>query len=492
MKKKNLGNLLLVIIFSLLVTTSIYYSLTYTITNFENIFATIFANNKGTSLKVVFDIIKSALPIFLLVFFISYLLLRKSDKINGKFENIFGTDSKLYKVRMLLFNNANKILAILIIIAIVVLGFVFNFYSYLYNNIFDTEIYEDEYVNPASVEITFPEKKKNLIHIYLESMETSVFSKENGGDFDKTITPELEELAKEGINFSASETLGGFMQTPGATWTQGAMITQESGMHFKTIYTSHKDFDPALPNLVTMGDILKDNDYNLEILMGSDGDFHDRKVFYEKHGYEVYDYYKAIENEIIDEDYKVFWGFEDEKLFSLAKDEITKLAKKDEPFAFKLLTVDTHFIDGYTDDSCELPYDKAYYNSYHCSSKKVGEFVKWIKTQDFYEDTVIVITGDHISMQEAAFDENNRHVYNTFINTDKTDEHSKNRQATTFDIFPSILSSMDVEIEGNRLGLGVDLFSGQKTLAETYGYDKFTIELERKSKDYLDLTQINR
>lgn len=492
MKKKNLGNLLLVIIFSLLVTTSIYYSLTYTITNFENIFATIFANNKGTSLKVVFDIIKSALPIFLLVFFISYLLLRKSEKINGKFESVFGTDSKLYKVRMFLYKNANKILAILIIIAIVVLGFVFNFYSYLYNNIFDTEIYEDEYVNPASVEITFPEKKKNLIHIYLESMETSVFSKENGGDFDKTITPELEELAKEGINFSASETLGGFMQTPGATWTQGAMITQESGMHFKTIYTSHKDFDPALPNLVTMGDILKDNGYNLEILMGSDGDFHDRKGFYEKHGYEVYDYYKAIENEIIDEDYKVFWGFEDEKLFSLAKDEITKLAKKDEPFAFKLLTVDTHFIDGYTDDSCELPYDKAYYNSYHCSSKKVGEFVKWIKSQDFYEDTVIVITGDHISMQEAAFNEDNRHVYNTFINTDKTGEHSKNRLATTFDIFPSILSSMDVEIQGDRLGLGTDLFSGQKTLAEIYGYDKFTIELERKSKDYLDITQINR
>ena len=492
MKKKNLGNLLLVIIFSLLVTASIYYSLNYSIISFENIFTTIFANNKGTSLKVVFDIIKTALPIFLVVFFISYLLLRKSDKITGKVESIFSKDSKLYKIRMFLYKKANKILTILIIIAIIVLGFVFNLYSYIYNNIFDTEIYEDEYVNPASVEIKFPEKKKNLIHIYLESMETSVFSKENGGDFDKSIAPDLEDLAKEGINFSTDQGLGGFMQTPGATWTQGAMITQESGMHFKSIYTSHKDFDPALPKLVAMGDILKDNGYNLEILMGSDGDFHDRKAFYEKHGYEVYDYFTAIENEIIDEDYKVFWGFEDEKLFSIAKDEITKLSKKDEPFAFKLLTVDTHFIDGYTDDSCELPYDKAYYNSYHCSSKKVGEFVKWIKDQDFYEDTVIVITGDHISMQEAAFVEKNRHVYNSFINTDKTGEYSKNRQATTFDIFPSILSAMDVEIEGNRLGLGTDLFSGQKTLAEIYGYDKFAIELERKSKYYLDLTQINR
>lgn len=492
MKKRNLGNLLLIIIFSLLVTSSIYYKLNYTIESFENIFASIFANTKGTSLKVIIDIVKSALPIFLLVFFVTYILLRKSDKITDRFKNKFGENSKLYKVKISLSRYANKILAILIILAIGIMGFVFNFYSYLYNNIFDTEIYENEYVDPASVKITFPEKKKNLIHIYLESMETSVFSKENGGDFEKSITPELQELAKEGVNFSTNEALGGFMQIPGATWTQGAMISQESGLHFKTIYASNKDFDPALPKLVTMGDILKDNGYNLEILMGSDGDFHDRKVFYEKHGYEVYDYYKAIENKVIDKNYKVFWGFEDKKLFSIAKDEITKLSKEDKPFAFKLLTVDTHFIDGYTDNSCELPYDTAYYNAYHCSSKKVGEFVRWIKDQDFYEDTVIVITGDHISMQEAAFVEKNRHVYNSFLNTGKSGEHSKNRKATTFDIFPSILSAMDIEIEGNRLGLGTDLFSGKRTLAEIYGYDEFVKELERKSKDYLDITQMNK
>ena len=40
----------------------------------------------------------------------------------------------------------------------------------------------------------------------------------------------------------------------------------------------------------------------------------------------------------------------------------------------------------------------------------IGEFVSWIKKQDFYKDTVIIITGDHLSMQaniSGMFDSNN-------------------------------------------------------------------------------------
>lgn len=40
---------------------------------------------------------------------------------------------------------------------------------------------EKEYVDPNNVDIVFPEKKRNLIYIYLESMETSYASKDIGG-----------------------------------------------------------------------------------------------------------------------------------------------------------------------------------------------------------------------------------------------------------------------------------------------------------------------
>ena len=54
---------------------------------------------------------------------------------------------------------------------------------------------------------------------------------------------------------------------------------------------------------------------------------------------------------------------------------------------------------------------------------------------------------------------------------------TKNRTFTTVDLFPSILAAMGAEIEGERLGLGVNLFSEERTIPEKIGIDKFNDEL---------------
>ena len=66
------------------------------------------------------------------------------------------------------------------------------------------------------------------------------------------------------------------------------------------------------------------------------------------------------------------------KLFDYAKEELTKISKSDEPFNFTMLTVDTHFEDGYLDDSCKDIYDNHYLTSIDCSSEKLDDFVNWI------------------------------------------------------------------------------------------------------------------
>ena len=63
-----------------------------------------------------------------------------------------------------------------------------------------------------------------------------------------------------------------------------------------------------------------------------------------------------------------------------------------------MLTVDTHFEDGYVCEQCPTEYDTQYSNVMACSSRQVGEFLKWIQQQDFYENTTIVISGDHPTM----------------------------------------------------------------------------------------------
>ena len=49
---------------------------------------------------------------------------------------------------------------------------------------------------------------------------------------------------------------------------------------------------------------------------------------------------------------------------------------------------------------------------------------------------------------------------------------------------------MGVQIEGNRLGVGTDLFSGDKTIIEEYGLDTVNLELQKKS-DYYNAKILN-
>ena len=133
-------------------------------------------------------------------------------------------------------------------------------------------------------------------------------------------------------------------------------------------------------------------------------------------------------------------------------------------------------------------FSNQYDNVHACSSKQVAAFVNWVKSQPFYENTTIIISGDHLGMQTSYYDEKiggtnyQRTIYNTFINPAISTSHSKNRQFTTFDMYPSTLAALGVEIDGDRLGLGTNLFSGKKTLVEQYGgIENLDSELSKRS-----------
>jgi phosphoglycerol transferase len=106
--------------------------------------------------------------------------------------------------------------------------------------------------------------------------------------------------------------------------------------------------------------------------------------------------------------------------------------------------------------------------------------------QDFYENTTIVLCGDHTTMDSNfcnnVDDDYNRRVYTTFINSAVSPQSvSAYRTYTTLDCFPTTLAAMGVQIEGDRLGLGVNLFSLEPTLYEVYG-EKLMTELNKKSE----------
>ncbi|MBO7730789.1 MAG: sulfatase-like hydrolase/transferase [Lachnospiraceae bacterium] len=350
---------------------------------------------------------------------------------------------------------------------------------------------EDNYADPAATSLTFPEKKRNLIFIYLESMETTYADDASGGAFPANVIPELTKIAMDNEDFSGDgAALNGGVVLPGTAFTTGAIFAQSAGLPLKvSIGANFMDTQSSFfPGVTALGDILNKEGYRQIFLLGSDAVFGGRKLFYQDHGdFEIRDYLYAKEVGWIDPDYEVFWGFEDEKLFSFAKETLTELAQSDVPFNLTLLTVDTHYEDGYVCRLCDDAFgDDQYANVMACSSRQIDALLKWIREQDFYDNTTIILSGDHTTMDTnfCADGSKNyqRKTYTAFINSGVQPAlPQKERLYSTFDLFPTTLASLGVTIEGDRLALGTNLFSSRETLLEQFGTSQVKKELMKRS-----------
>lgn len=366
-----------------------------------------------------------------------------------------------------------------------------NVLGFIINELSLSDYVEKNYVAPAEVAISFPECKRNLIYIWLESVETTYADTENGGAFETNVIPELTRLAKENEDFSGpAETLNGAISMYGSTWTMGAMFAHTSGLPLKIPVTdsSMSQQSSFFPGLETLGDVLHKNGYTQGLLIGSDAVFGGRDLYFTQHGnYEIWDYKYSIEAGEIPEDYKVWWGYEDARLFEFAKNHLKQLAAGSKPFNLSILTVDTHFPDGYVCQDCPDDFEEDQYSgTMACSSRRVYDFVRWVRQQDFYENTTIVIVGDHITMNVGYCDnvpsDYQRKVYTAFINSALKPQKQEYREYSTMDMFPTVLASLGAKIEGERLGLGTNLFSGKKTLLERDGPEEFNSQLKKRSK----------
>lgn len=360
-------------------------------------------------------------------------------------------------------------------------------------------IYEDYYVDARDTNLTFPETKRNLIYIFLESMELSYASKEVGGNMPENYIPEFTDLALNNITFSGDDSkLNGPYAVNGATFTMGGLVAQTSGVPLNENIVSNSTLNSTwssennyLPGVYAIGDILQDQGYNQMFMIGSDGNFAGRSSYFNGHGnYKVFDYYSAVDAGYIDSDYYVWWGYEDSKLIEYAKTELTDLASKGEPFNFTMLTADTHFVNGYYCDLCRDEFSLQYSDVAACSSRQITSFLSWIREQDFYDNTTIVLCGDHCTMDSVYLEKTNtkdfdRRMYFTIVNPDPSVSYTNTyRKFTSLDIYPTTLAAMGVTIPGDRLGLGTNLFSDTSTLAEIYGMDDLNTELLKDSKFY--------
>ncbi len=365
-----------------------------------------------------------------------------------------------------------------------------NIGTYIVHQFTSTKIYDEYYVDPKKTEITFPEKKRNLIYIYMESMEDTYKLKENGGAMDENLIPRLTEL--EGMHIGFANDKGEQMHIlPNCNWTIAAMTAQTCGVPLSIPFgqNSYSRCETFLPGICNLGDILEENGYKQELLIGTEKEFAGTDHMFTQHGnYEIMDYNKIIESKYVPEDYYKWWGIEDKTLYEIAKEELTKISQSGQPFNFTMATMDTHAKNGYYCKLCKSLYSTKYGNVIACADNQICDFVDWIQQQPFYENTTIIIVGDHCSMNDEFFDNISgnytRTALNLIINPDVIGEVDQNRNYSSLDMFPTTLASLGVEIKGDRLGLGVNLFSEEETLLDKLGTSYLSDEILKKSKFY--------
>lgn len=493
--KKGILAIVIIVIASVILSFSLYIKNYFSDQTVDEMVFYLFNGVGGTSKDVILTGIKKSLfPFFMILLALLLPICRFKDRINMIEMNVnrkklhfsIFPNKTLYKYR---FSYSVIVLVLSLFAGYHLIGvkqYVASLTDY-------STFIEENYAGGADVNLTFPEQKRNLIILYMESMENSFISKENGGGWEYPVIPELENLALEHINFSNTEKIGGAYQVEGTGWTVAGIVSTTTGLPLKipingNEYTSSDQF---LAGAYALGDVLKEAGYNLEFMAGSDANFGGRSNYFKKHGdYKIFDVNTAIEQGKMDESDRVWWGFDDTHLFTWAKEEIIELAEQGEPFNFTFLTANTHFQDGYLEEEAEEIYGTQYENVYVHSSKQVAEFIEWLQQQPFYENTTLVILGDHLSMQDPKFfeehlsDEYERTIYNVFINSVATPVQEKNRTFTSLDMYPTILASIGVQIEGERLGLGTNLFSGEKTLTEEHKFNFVNEELAKNSNFY--------
>ena len=361
---------------------------------------------------------------------------------------------------------------------------------------------ESYYIDPSTVDLVFPEKKRNLIFIYLESMEMTFADKGIGGAFDENVIRNLTLLSQENENFSGTygpgSMLDGGYSYNGGTWTMGAIFSSTAGIPLQTGAIDRNEMNTQesfYPSITTLGDILEQQDYRQIFLIGSSAVFGGRKLYFQNHGnFEFRDLIWAKQSGHLPGGYYVWWGYEDRKLFEYAKETLTELGEGDQPFNLTMLTVDTHMVGGYTCELCGDEFENSYSNVYACSDKQVTEFVNWIKEQDFYENTTVILMGDHPTM-DGMYCRNIdptyvRRVYTCVLNAPVTPVRDTYRSYSTLDMLPTTLTAMGVEIPGGRLGLGTSLYTNQRTLTEELGYSAVSGSLSRYSSFLADLASI--
>lgn len=231
---------------------------------------------------------------------------------------------------------------------------------------------------------------KNIIWINAESLQSFVINNTVNGE---EVTPFLNRLIEDKDTYYFDN----FYEQTGQGNTSDSEFLVENSLYplsrGAVFFTHGGNEYHATP------EILGENGYTSAVLHANNGSFWNRFQMYDSLGFDKF--YDEKFYDIYPEN-SVGWGLKDKPFFEQSMKHLQSL---EEPFYAKFITLTNHFpfelgeedrsIDPYNSNSNTL---NNYFPAVRYMDEALEEFFEDLKSTDLYEDSIIIIMGDHIGI----------------------------------------------------------------------------------------------
>lgn len=298
----------------------------------------------------------------------------------------------------------------------------------------------------------------NLVYIYGESLERTYFDDQAFPG----LTPELGALKNEGIDFSHTA------QLPGTDYTIAGMVASQCGIPLFAPFEGNASASMSsfFPQNICLGDILKNSGYENHFVQGASLRFAGKDVFLKSHGFDHLYGADELKSVVADPHYRNDWGFYDDTVLDQAWQKFEALSKEGKRFSLFTLTVDTHHPDGFVSRSCERKrYDidgkaNQSFSAVTCSQQHIAAFINKIKDSPYFKNTVIVVSSDHLAMNNTGWKYLNQQDRNNLFFVLRGDKPQQEVMAVKRNTMDNGATVLDILGGDNFIGLGRSSLSG--------------------------------
>lgn len=312
---------------------------------------------------------------------------------------------------------------------------------------------------------SIPDPKLNLVYIYGESLERTYFDNAAFPD----LTPELGAIKNNSIDFTHTA------QLPGTDYTIAGMVASQCGIPLFAPFEGNASASMSsfFPQNLCLGDILKNSGYENHFVQGANLRFAGKDVFLKSHGFDHLVGAEELKSQVADPAYRNDWGFYDDTVLDEVWKKYETLSKSGKRFSLFTLTVDTHHPDGFISRACDR---KRYeiegklnqsFSAVTCSQQNIAALIQKIQSSPWYKNTVIVVSSDHLAMNNTAWKYLNKQDRNNLffvLRGDRPQQDVSGLKRNTMDNGATVL---DILGGDNFIGLGRSSLSGQ-SLSESF------------------------